>query len=69
MFRQAFEDLGNLRRSLARAEHHFGHSHAQIAVMVYLGEAQVFEGKVPELFDSVIGGELAAPHLLEQSAD
>jgi hypothetical protein len=69
MPRKTREYCRNLLGRLALSEHHLGESHAQGAVMIDLGEIQVFEGKVPQTGDSFIGRELAPAYLLEELSD
>ena len=45
---QRREDAPDLLQALARTEHHFGETLAELAVMVHPGEPQVFEGQGPE---------------------
>ena len=60
------EDIGNLFRRFALAEDHLGHALAEGAVVVDLGEPQVFEGQVTEAIDGFVGRELAPANLIEQ---
>src|SRR5580704_11827454 len=52
----------------ALGENHFGHALAQGAMVVELGESQVFEGEMTEALDSFVGGESLFSDLLEQLA-
>ena len=53
-------------RRLALGEDHFRHAVAQRAMMVHLGESQVFERHVPHARESRLDIDRAFPHLLEQ---
>jgi len=69
MLREAGEDFGGVRRSLAFRQNDFGHTDAQRAVMIDLGEAEIFERQVSQAIDGGIGRELALAHLLEEAAN
>lgn len=69
MLRQSCKNLRRLRGSFFLSENHFRHAPAQAAMMVYLGEAQVFERHVPQAFDGIVGSDLTPAHLLEEFAD
>ena len=60
------EDLGDLCGSFALAEDDFGHSVAQGAMVVELGKAEVFEGKMAKALDGFIRRELFRTHFLEE---
>src|SRR6516165_5917594 len=62
---KAGEDRSEVGRSFARAEDDFRHTHAQRAVVIDVGEAQVFEGQVLQLLHRLIGRELFLANLLE----
>ena len=68
MLGEAAEDAGYLFWSLALAEDHFGHAVAEGAVVVDLGEPQIFEGQVSEAVDGFVGRELLLFDLVEQFA-
>ena len=61
------EDLRDLRGSLALAENHFGHALAKGAVVIDLGEAQVFKREMAQALDGFVGRELFGAHLVESS--
>ncbi len=69
MFRKPGKNSRHLRGSLAFSKDNFGHAGAQGAMMVDLGEAEVFERQMAQARDRVIGRELALAHLLEELAD
>ena len=69
VFGQAREDFCDLRRSLTFSEDDLRHADAQGAVMIDFSEAQIFERKMPEASDRIVGLELALAHLLEKLAD
>ena len=50
-------------------EDHFGHSVAQRAMVIHLGESQIFEWKMAQAVDRVVGRKLAPADLLEKFAD
>ena len=66
---QADEDLGELGWRFAFAENYFGHALAEGAVVVELGEAQVFEGEMAQALDGFVGGQLAFADLSEEIAE
>ncbi len=69
MLRQPGKDGRHLGRGLARPEDHFRHSVAQGAMVVHIGESQVFEGKMAQAVDGGVGRKLALADLLEEFAD
>ena len=50
----------------AQAEDHFGHAVAQRAVVVYLGETDVFEGKMTEFGEGCVSIDSAAANLIQE---
>ena len=69
VFCKAEEDFPNLSRAFAMGENHFRHAHPQRAVMVHLGEAEVFKRQMTELADTLVGSNFAAAYALENVAD
>ncbi len=69
MLGQPSEDLCHLCRSLPLPENHFGHARAQRAMMVDLGESQVFKGQMAKTINGGVGRKFAPAHLLEKFAD
>ncbi len=69
VFGEAGKNSGDLRRRLAFAENDFGHADAQGAVMIDLGEAEIFEGQMTQARNGVVGRELALAYLFEKLAD
>jgi hypothetical protein len=69
VFGEAGEDFCDLHRGLAFSENDFGHAGTQGAVMIDLGEAEIFEREMAQARDRVVGRELALAHLLEKLAD
>ena len=69
VFGQTRKDGRHLGRSLARTEDHFGHPVAQGAMVVQVGESQIFEGKMAQAINGGVGGKLAPAHLVEEFAD
>jgi hypothetical protein len=67
--REAREDLRHLSSRFALAEDDFGHSVAQFAMMVELGEAEVFKGKMAKARKSFVGRELSGTDVTEQFAE
>jgi hypothetical protein len=63
---QAGEDSGYLGWRFAWGEDYLGHALTQGAMVIELGETQVFEGHVAEAFHGLVGRELALPNLIEQ---
>ena len=53
---QAGEDSGNLAGRFSLRENHFGHALPKGAMVIDLGEAQVFKGHVAEALDGFVGG-------------
>ncbi len=66
---QPRKNLCQMWRSLSRTEDDFGHAHAQGAVVIYVGETQVFERQMPQLLHRFVRRELAALHLVEEFLD
>ena len=69
MFSQADENAGDLCGSLALTKDNFRHPRAEGAMMIDFGEAEIFEGHVPQLLDGGVGRKSAASNLLKQFAD
>ena len=65
---QALRDGGDLFRRLALGEDHFRHAVAQGAMVVHLGEAQVFKRHVPHAPHGCVDIYRAGAHLFEQRA-
>jgi len=63
------EDRRHLRWGLAFSEDHLGHAGTKGAVMIHLGEAEVFERQVAQAGDGFVGSEFTFANLLEKSAD
>ena len=59
-------DGRHLLRRLALGEDHFRHAVAQGAMVIHLGESQVFERHVPHAPHGRIDIDRAGAHLLEQ---
>src|SRR5205814_10441633 len=62
---EPFENLRHLMRSFSGAEDDLGHSHAEMTVVIYFCESQVFKRKVTKLLDGIIGREFASASLSE----
>ena len=59
-------DPHHLIGRLALGEDHFGHAVAQRAMMIHLGEPEVFERHVAEPLERAIGVHFTGAHLIEQ---
>jgi len=66
---EATEDGGDLGGGLALTEDDFGHSLAEGTMVIYLGEAEIFKGKMAEAGYGVVGGELFGSDVVEQLAE
>jgi hypothetical protein len=55
----AGKDGGDLGGGLAGGEDHLGHASAQGAMVVELGEAEVFEGQIFEAVEGIADGSAA----------
>jgi hypothetical protein len=66
--RQAAENVRYLARRFSRGKNHLGHSLAQGAMVVDLGETEVLKGQVAKALDSVVRREVFFSNLLEQLA-
>ena len=66
---QAGENPRYLRRRFALAENHLGHALPQDPMVVYFGEAQVFEGEMAQSSHGFVGGEFAGAHFLEEAGE
>src|ERR1017187_271997 len=62
------EDFGHLTRRFALGKNHFGHALAQGAMVVDLGEAQVFKRQMTQALDGGVGREVLLSDLVEQLA-
>src|SRR5258708_12339158 len=69
MLGEAREDLAHLRRSFALSKDDFGHACTQSAMMIHLGESEIFERQMTQAFDGVIGRKFAAADLIEKFTD
>ena len=68
LYRAILENTGNLSRGLAGAENHLGHACTQSAVMIHLGESQIFEWKMPQLGHGIVGRKLSPADLFKKLA-
>ena len=66
---QPGKDRCHLRRSLPLAKDHLGHAAAQGAMVIQLGESEIFEWQMANAFHGFIGGKFAQAYLLEEFAD
>ena len=62
------KDFGDLAGRFALGKNHLGHTVAQGAMVIDLGETQVLEGQVTQALDGVVGGEALFANLLEELA-
>ncbi len=62
------EDGGNLSGRFPFAENHFGHAYAERAVVIDLGESQIFERQMAETLHRLVWRELFGADLLEEAA-
>ena len=69
MLGQAGEYAQNLRGRLSFSENDLRHAVAQRAMVVHLGEAEVFERQVTQPIDGVVRRQFALAHLLEEFAN
>ena len=69
VFGQTGKDGRHLGRSLARTENHFRHPVTQGAMVIQVGESQIFEGKMAQAVNRGVGRKLALSYLVEQFAD
>jgi hypothetical protein len=69
MLGHAREYLSYLRGGLSGSEDHLGHACAQGAVMIELGESDIFEGQVAETVEGVSDGGSAFAHFIQQRLD
>src|SRR5437870_712025 len=69
LFREAGAYRRNLLRALAQAKDHLRQSVTQGAVMVYLGEANVFVRQAPEVFERRLRTQPAGSDGVEQGAE
>ena len=51
------------------AQNDFGRTHSQCAMVVHLSESEVFERKMAQAFDSIVGREIPAADVIEKFAD
>ncbi len=66
---QLGDDGGALLGRLARGVDRLGHALAQGPVVVDLGEAEIGEREAPETAHGVVGGDRAAPHVVQQLSE
>ena len=66
IFQQLFRDGHHLFRRLPLSENHFGHAVPQRAMVIHLGESQVFERHVAHASHGSFNVDRAAAHLFEQ---
>ena len=59
VLREPAENRGEVRGSLSRSKDHLRHADAQRAMMVHVGESQVFERQMLQLLHRLVGRELA----------
>jgi len=69
MDRETVEDAGYLRGCFALSEDDFGHADTKSTMVVNLGEAKIFEGKMTEAGDGFVRGKLLGPDLREKSVE
>ena len=62
---ELFENRRHLFRSFSGTEDDLGHSHAEMTVVIYFCESQVFKREVAKLLDGIIGREFAFANLFE----
>jgi hypothetical protein len=55
-------------RRLAKAENHFGYTVPQGAMVVDFGEAEIFEGQVPDAFQSRFNIGCARANVFQQGS-
>src|ERR1700687_2615828 len=65
---QAGEDVRHLARRFALGKNHFGHTLAQGAMVVDLGETEILKGQVAKALDGFVRRETLFADLLEQLA-
>src|SRR3984957_4304971 len=66
--RQASKNIGYLCGGLAEGEDYFGHPLPYRAMMIDLGESEVFKGQVTKALDCFVGGKAFFSNLIEQLA-
>src|SRR5580700_12203706 len=69
MLRQSRKYLRQLRWRLALSKYHFRHAYPQRAMMIDLGESQIFKRQMPQALDSFVGRNLSRTDLLEKFAN
>src|SRR5580698_1839555 len=69
MLGQAGKNLRYLCRGLALAEYDFRHPRAQRAMVIELGESEVFKRQMAQAGHGLVGRELSAANLLEEFED
>jgi hypothetical protein len=69
VLRQFLKNRGHLHWGLSFAKDDLWHPDAYMAVMVHLRESQVFEWKVAQTLDRVIGRKLPGTYFCEQLAN
>ena len=63
------EDLGDLSGRFSFAKNHFGHALAEGAMVIDLGESEVFEWEMAETLHRLVGRELFGADLLKELAE
>jgi hypothetical protein len=58
-----------LQWSLTLPKDHFGHPGAEAAMMIDLGESQIFKWQVAQTFDGIVRSDFSLAHLIEKFAD
>jgi hypothetical protein len=66
MGRQPVEDSCDVLRGLPLGEDHLGHTLAQSPMMIDLGKPNIFEGKVPQALDRLVGRLPLLPDVLKK---
>jgi hypothetical protein len=63
------EDLGDLSGRFSFAKNHFGHALAEGAMVIDLGESEVFEWEMAETLHRLVGRELSGAYFLENASE
>ncbi len=63
---QPVKDFHEMLGAFAGSKDHLGHAHAQRAMMIHLGKAEIFKGESFDLVERGIGSNLPGAHLLQQ---
>src|SRR5580692_5508728 len=66
VLRQPAENFGEMGGILSRAKDHLRHADAQRAMVIDVGEAEIFEGEMAEFLDGLVGGDFAAAYVVEE---